>query len=378
MQSESQINTTEHLLAERNIVKEIEYPSTLNPELVDKWGDGIPVYSEADPNSPEWKETPVVSLDLTSEGFGEVHIKNEADRTSNPTGTIKDRAAWELATLYRDYARALYLKMRAGVLSREALAQTPVPRLSVLTAGNEGTAVAECFKQYDLPPPKLIVSQGLKDQIMKSLTSLRADIYTVNLSRELTGEDIKILSNNKGGVDITSARAIEPSSVFYDWHVHESFSQNPNRIYVPYGSGRLMENYLVWQARTARNDIPGQRDPRLKTSTQKVISIDILGAEPTELNSQADKLTAPFKPFLLFRDEDINTLVNLSFTGKHTGIEKVSEAEIELARQFFDQHRIDAEPSAAAGFGLYLKHYKAGLIDKSEKILIVNTGKGLI
>src|SRR3989339_2255973 len=142
---------------EREIKKEVEFPEFMNYDLVEKWGDGISLSDRKD--FTEWRPTPVIPVDLSKDGYGKVLIKNEADDRSNPTGTIKDRAAWELATLYRDYARALYLKIRTGTLDKKELERLVTPRLSLITAGNEGKAIAECFKQYDLPPPKLIAGK---------------------------------------------------------------------------------------------------------------------------------------------------------------------------------------------------------------------------
>lgn len=185
---------------ERKVVKEIESPRFMNYELVEKWGDGIPTYREADPAYPEWRATPVIPIDLAREGYGEIFVKNEADPRSNRTKTIKDRAAWELATLYRDYARALYLKLRTGSLTRAELESMPVPRLSLITAGNEGRAVAEAFKPYDLPPPKLILDKSIPSSALEQLKKLHADIYQVDLTRkELTTDEIRKLSNNEKG-----------------------------------------------------------------------------------------------------------------------------------------------------------------------------------
>ena len=363
---------------EREIKKEVEYPRFVSYKMVEKWGDGIPAFAEADPGAPEWESTPVIPIDLSKDGLGEIFVKNEADRESNPTGTIKDRAAWELATLYRDYARALYLKIRTGTLGKKELEKLVTPRLSLITAGNEGKAIAERFKQYDLPPPKLIIGKDTRATIVSELLKLRADVYATDLSHELTVTDIKQISNNPDGVDITSIRAIEPSAVFYDWHVHESFNESPDEIYVPYGSGRLMENYLVWQARSMRNESEGRRDPRLKVPVSKVIAMNIFGAEPAEYPSDADKLAAPFKPFLLFKDEDINAVVNLSFTGAETGKSKITEEQIRQAHQILNSRGIEAEPSGAAGLGLYIDRFEKGLVKKGKKTLIVNTGKGLV
>lgn len=340
-------------------------------------GRGIPAYSEADPKKPEWMATPVKELDLTKRGFGLVYVKNEADKASNPTGTIKDRAAWEMATIYRDFARADYLKIRGGTLQKGDLERQVIPRLSLITAGNEGRAIAECFAKYNLPPPKLIVGSDVKKSILDELKKLRADIYVVDLSQQLSPEKIKALTDNIDGIDITSVRSIEPQSIFYDWHVHEVFNEGPDQIYAPYGSGRLVENYLTWQERSLRNDSEGRKDPRLRVAVDRVISMDVFGAEPEVYPSMADKLAAPFKPFLIFNDEDMRALVKLSFTGQRTSRQPVSEEYIREAHKIFTEEGIEAEPSAAAGLALYMHRFEQGLVDRRSKVMVVNTGKGL-
>lgn len=362
---------------ERTVVKTVAFPRFMSPELMDRWGEGIPAFSEADPRRPEWKATRVIEMDLSKKGYGLVYVKDESDRTSNPTGTIKDRPAWELTTLYRDFARGVYLKIRGGTLQKGDLQKQVIPRLSLITAGNEGRAIAECFAKYNLPPPKLIVGSDVKKSILDELKKLRADIYVVDLSQQLSPEKIKALTDNVDGIDITSVRSIEPQSIFYDWHVHEVFNESPDQIYAPFGSGRLVENYLTWQERSLRNDSEGRKDPRLRVAVNKVISMDVFGAEPKVYPSIADKLASPFKPFLIFNDEDMRALVNLSFTGQKTSRQPVSEDYIREAHKIFTEESIEAEPSAAAGLALYMHRFEQGLVDRRSKVIIVNTGKGL-
>ncbi|MFA4874223.1 MAG: pyridoxal-phosphate dependent enzyme [bacterium] len=367
---------------DREIKQEIPYPESMTPELMDQWGDGIPAYAEADPHAPEWKATPVIPLDLTADGYGEVYIKNEADRLSNPTGTIKDRAAWELATLCRDYARALYLKRRAGILTRHDLERMPIPRLSLITEGNEGAAVAVRFAMYNLPPPKILVGRAINPGILDALLRLRADVYVTNLSRKLTPKLIKKICNNENGIDLTSTRTIEPQAVFYDWHVHEVLNEAPDEVYVPFGSGRLMENYLYWIERTLRNESEHRRDPRLTASVTSVISTHVFGAEPESYPSCAVKLAARCKPFRIFTDEDIDSFVKLAFVGNETGKYRVSDPLIEAAYALLTSHGIDAEKSAAAGLALYMQRFdakrKQGLDPRRNKAMIVDTGMGLV
>jgi threonine synthase len=369
------------------VVTEADYPRVMDWRLVEQFADGIPCFPENDPKEPEWSATPTIPVDLTSAGYGVIYVKDESDTKSNPTGTIKDRAAWELTTLYRDFARALYLKKKAGLLNGN-IGSIPVPRLSYITAGNVGRAISRMFGRFGLPPMKLLVDKSILPRRLEILRKLHADIYMADLSRNVfeedeqlarrayTPEEIKILTNNRGGIDITSVVALEPQAIFYDWHVHEAFNEYPNEIYVPYGSGRLWENYLTWQERTIRNDGVGRRDPRLRVPVGSVVGMSVFGAEPADPNSSADKLTKSFNPFALFTDQDVTALRDLSFTGQETQATRVREERIRQAYDLLSQH-VATEPSAAAGLALYLQRYDEGKINKRKKVLVVNTGRGI-
>ncbi len=366
------------MLLEKIVIKEIKYPEVMDWSLIERFADSIPAFSENDPRNPEWKPTPVIQLDLTSEGYDIVYVKDESDKSSNPTGTIKDRAAWELTRLFGDWARLLYLRKKEGELNGN-VGSIVVPRFSVITSGNVGSSVSNMFQRFELPPMKILVDASITPEKLEQLKKLYADIYLADLNRSsLNPKSIRELTNNPDGIDITSLVSIEPNAVFYDWHVHEVFNEKPDEVFVPYGSGRVFENYLTWQKRSAINKARNCRDPRLKASAaKKVDSMSILGAEPRRRNSLADKLTKSFNPFVMFEDHDISGLKTLGFTGENTGIYKVSEERIRQAYELLTSRGIAAEPSACAGLALYLQRYDQGKIDQRKRILIVNTGKGI-
>ncbi|MCK4590029.1 MAG: PLP-dependent lyase/thiolase [Nanoarchaeota archaeon] len=351
----------------------IEFSEVMNWDLVEQWADSIPVYPENDPNNPEWKATPTFLLDLSGEGYGLVHVKDES---VNPTGVAKDRPAWECASIYRDMAKSLWLRKSSidGKISR-----IPVPKFSLITAGNEGRAISHIFKKYDLPPINLIIDINEPEETVNALEKLYANIVKTDLSqKELNQKDILEMTNNLGGLNLNKALHIRAQEIFYDWLVHEAFNQKPDEIYVPYGSGRLMENFLTWQEKNIRKYISDKKaDPRLNLPLEHLLQISILGAEPERIDSQADKLPAYFKPFILFDDQDVSSLINLKFTGENTGVSKVKESYIIEAFKIFQKHRITAEPSAATGLALYMQRYDQSKINPKNKILIINTGKGI-
>ena len=285
---------------ERTIVQELPYPRRMDWNLVESWADGIPVYSENDPEYPEWKATPIIPIETP---FGTAYVKNESNRLSNPTGTIKDRPAWEMACLYRDFARNLWLQRGAGTLGQN-IESIEVPRLTYVTAGNVGLAFANRLKQHGLPPMKLLVNASIPLDRLNMLKGLHADIYMADLSaRELSPEEIKASTNNPNGVDITSVRSLELVPLFYDWHVHEAFNENPDEIFTPAGSLALMGCYLFNHQRNARI-----ADPRLKIPINELSNISVLGATPYSRHSIADKLTSDYLPFAPINDTDVSAL----------------------------------------------------------------------
>ncbi|MFC1647688.1 pyridoxal-phosphate dependent enzyme, partial [Patescibacteria group bacterium] len=273
------ISNEEHQKNGIIIVKEIPFPNHLNPKLVEKWAKGIPLFSENDPRNPEWESTPIHEIEYKGR---KILVKDES---VNPTGTMKDRPAWEMACLYRDLARACLLKG----LSAAELKEMPVPSLSIITSGNAGMAVANLFKKFDLPPPRLLIEASSSEVVLAELEKLYANIYKANLNKQLTGKDILRATNNANGKDITSDQTIEPQVVFYDWLAHEVFNklspnpENSHHIYMPYGSGRLFESFLYWQVQSIKKHIQNlPADPRLIIDPMVLLNTSLHGAEPLE------------------------------------------------------------------------------------------------
>ncbi|MBI4250103.1 PLP-dependent lyase/thiolase [Candidatus Uhrbacteria bacterium] len=379
----------ESIIASREVVKRITFPEFMSPELMAQWIESIPQFLLKDLKDPEWPQTPTCDLNLTRDGYGAISVKDES---VNPTGTMKDRPAWEFVKLYADYAFGLFLRTSGfnEAKAKDFLSKQRIPRFTLITSGNEGAAVATAFERYGLPPPKIVVGRMALAQEVKRLSRLRADIYRVDLSKRLDPMLMKVITENEHGVEITSQSPhFLPQVVFYDWLVHECFREQPDDVYVPYGSGRLMENFLTWQSLTLHNGM--NPDPRLGVQGEDpsvirdmiscVQRLNVFGAEPSNPDSDADKLTAPYKPFLIFREEDIESQATLHRTGAETAKISVEESYIHGAYEIFQREGIKAEVSAAAGLALYMQ--RCDSVGKKErdriitrKALIVNTGRG--
>lgn len=370
--------------------RELSFSPKMTLELVQKWLE-IPDVTAIDPRNPEWRETPYHILDLTQHGLGIVIVKDESDLESNPTGTHKDRAAWEYAKWHRRFAAEIDDKIRHKKMSVAELENIDVPRLSVVTSGNQGYALSERFKKHGLPPIKILVSADTKEEDLQKMDSWWADIYLGNLGpKALTPEEILQLTNNLDGMEVTSGQAVERRRQLYDWHVHEAFNQFhqpgrnlhleiPRLIAVPAGTFDLYFNYFFWQGHTVYNAEHGiRRDPRLKTHPKIVKAISLLAAEPIDPMSRAIMLTAPHKPFMLYRRSDIAHRVKSGDTGPLSDIYPFREDLLKDAVSIFESANISTEesagPSALTSLMLLKEQDK---LPANAQSLVVNTGRGL-
>lgn len=369
---------------ETELVKKEPYFDFWNLDLMRQWLNEIV--------EQEWKETPLHKFDLSHAGYGEIYIKDES---ANPTHTHKDRLAHKLALSYKELAKDINNELLAGNLTEDVLSQIRILRLSLLSSGNEAAAIAECFKKHNFPPPKVLISSDTPSVYVAALKSLWLDLYMADISNvELHTNEILKLTDNQSGIDMTSRkeREIETETgrkyveeIYYDSLFFEVVNELPDKVYLPYGSGRLVENFLSMQTRILFGEVYSKgnhgvphfdRDPRLKIDPMRALEIDILGAEPVNDNSIADKLTAPFKPFRTYTNEMLRVLSKAA-TGTRSGIVKVREGYIRQSYKMMRDWGFEVEPSGSASLALYLQQWDEGLVSKDAKVITVNTGRGM-
>lgn len=339
---------TESHVPQRTIVQETPYQEIADKAFIEK----IMAKSEVE---AEKLEGPFVKLDLSAEGYGQIIVKDESE---NPTGTHKDQLALELAKSFVRGARLAYQILHEEgdsipLTSGEKTREPQIQRLSLITSGHGGIALAKRFKKHDLPQPKLLLDTHTDPQVIDELKAQGADIYLTDLTQtQLTREDILKLTNNPEGSDLTSDSAFGTSWVkFYRTLAKEIIRKKPSQIYVPYGSGNLFEG-LVYSV--YGNEIKPK----------------IFGAEPETPDTKAVMLYAPSKPFKFFG--------HIEKRPKYAQVLKVNEEEIETAHELYKKRGIAAGYSSAAGLGLYMKNFREGKVSKKDKVIIVNTGRGIV
>ena len=298
--------------------------------------------------------TKKVSVDY----FTNVWVKDES---TQETGTHKDRMAWEIVMVYRDILK----------LKERGLDDLPLPQFSIISAGSAALAIQTQLREYGLPNLKILVDNTTNSIILDYLENLGCQIYKTDLGQKvLMSTDILMLTDNLEGFDITSNKALDPNIIFYDWLAYEVLNENPDYVFVPYGTGHLYENIL----NISKNIIQGRNIDSVYSGNKNILSrCHFIGATTDDAETLAVKLYAPFRPFSTSSLDWIKLFIRRGFCGKNSKISEVSEEFIKKGNELMTKLGINAEYSASAGLGLLYQLKEK--IPKDSKILIINQGK---
>lgn len=310
------------------------------------------------PIGSKFPTTPTYQIEVPR--FDNVWLKDES---INPTGTHKDRMAWELTTIYKNL-----LEEKCDQHLEE------LPRMSIITSGSAACAIQTAFKQFSLPNLKCLVDSSMKKEIKQHLCNIGCEVYVTDLSQKpFTNDDILKLTHNKNGIDITSGIRFKPGIRFYDWLSYEVINQNPEYCFIPYGSGVLYENILniIANEVTIKND----HDPRFQGDFNIIKNCHFLGSTTKNSHSCADKLYAPYLPFTIPPKKWLPDFISNNYCGQYSSLNIVQEKYFKEAMLVAKKNDINCEYSGISGLALLfqMKHY----IPKKKKILIINTGKSI-
>ena len=325
--------------------------------------ESIHIASENDPTKPEFPvddpkfpATPTVKIEVLS--FSDVWLKDES---KNPTGTHKDRMAWEIVVTYRDF---LLAKERGQI-------KGPLPAMSIISSGSAAYAIQTQLKKYGLPNLKVLIDTHVDQNIIFALKALGCEIYETNLSKTpLQFREILALTNNPQGFDITSNEALDPTTRFYDWLSYEIINNSPEYCFIPFGTGNLYENILNINKKEVSTDI---HDPRFQGNVDVLRKCNFIGATTNNPRSKADKLYSPHLPFVHFDEQWIQFYRYAGFCGEKSGVNLLEEDYLDEAYAIAKSQKVDCEYSGITGLAMLLQVKKE--IPKDAKILIVNTGK---
>jgi len=317
-----------------------------------------PLHPEFPPGNPKFPATPTIKIDVP--GFNNVWIKDES---VNPSGTHKDRMAWEIAVTYREF---LLAKLRGQIDGR-------LPSMSIISSGSAAFAIQNQLRKYKLPNLRVLADIHLRSDILKKLREVGCEIYQVDLSKKALGSrEILALTNNPNGFDITSSEALDPATRFYDWLSYEILNSSPDYCFVPFGTGTLFENILNVNKREVSEE---EHDPRFRGSIEALRNCNFCGATTNNPNTKADKLYSPHLPFAHFDEQWMRLYRSAGYCGPDSNVYLVQEKFLEEAMDLATAQNINCEYSGIAGLALLLQLKEQ--IPADKKILIVNTGKSV-
>ncbi len=323
----------------------------------------IVVASENDPNKPEFPaDNPKFPATPTSKikvpGFSNVWLKDES---YNPTGTHKDRMAWEIVVTYRDF---LLAKKRDQV-------KTLLPAMSIISSGSAAIAIQTQLKKYGLPNLRVLVDADINQEILQSMKKMGCDLFETDLGKKpFHWKEILTLTHNLEGFDITSSEALDPTTRFYDWLSYEIINNWPDYCFVPFGTGNLFENILNINKKEVSTQ---NHDPRFRGNLEVLRRCNFLGATTNNPKSKADKLYSPHLPFVHYDEQWIRLYRYAGFCGPDSNVYLIKEQFLDQAIKIAEINSLNCEPSGIAGLALLLQ--MKNKIPKDKKILIVSTGK---
>ena len=238
------------------------------------------------PEFPPWKPrfpaTPVHAISLPGLSHLTIYLKDES---VNPSGTHKDRFAWEVVRLRH---AALKEAIKSG--------NGHPPDYSLISTGNAAMAIGMMFAAFHSPADlRAVVDNGITEKVRKKLEANGVRVYRTDLSHKLLdSDDVLRISHNLGGIDLTRghfSRVLLPFK--YDWLNWEIINLSPDVIIVPYGSGDTLEGLIITLTQIHREE--DRSDPRLRVSKEKLHRINLIGVT-ADMGSVATMLSAAFSP----------------------------------------------------------------------------------
>ncbi|MDB5228822.1 MAG: hypothetical protein JWN78_3015 [Bacteroidota bacterium] len=311
---------------------------------------------EFPPDNPSYPATPHIPMEYKN--FKKLWIKNEA---YNPTGTHKDRFAWEIVRYYA-------LKYKEYLHAKTKIKE---PRLSIISSGSAAIAIQNLLNIYNFPPLKVLYDEThLSESIIFAMQEYGCELYPYPLTtKELSSKDIlKETNNGANGIEITLSKELnELRFKFYDWLAFEILNQNPDICIIPFGSGQLYENILEIN----KNQQKSKKDPRFFGDIKILRNCQFVGASCRyeHKETKMDKLYTQWNTGKTFKFLDYR-----NYCSVNSRIIEVQDKFIDKAIDFAKFNNIIGEPSGLSSLALFFQLEEEDTLNPEQKILILNTG----
>ena len=334
----------------------------------------LPIYSIIDPiilQKTEFSDFTKNILKTIGENKN-IHLMEHTmwlkDESINPTGTHKDRMAWEIYLWYENEI----IKQISRPNGKIALKS-----LSLISSGNAAYAIQDILSKKGLPNLRVLMDTDTSKEVINRLQKKDCKIYQCELDNvEFSSREILERTDNENGLDITYGQEFDTSkSIYYDWLSYEVLNQNPNWVFIPYGTGDLFNNIISTNGREMDKKVASKR---FFGNKQILSKCNFMGAGN---NRKSSKMKMLYSAFQNKRIDGISSEIENSIEKKHcgnsSGIVIVEEKYLESAMEIAGYFNLNFEASAISGLGLFLQlsvNNKIKIKD-DEKIIFINTGK---
>ena len=293
------------------------------------------------------------------------------DESINPNGTHKDRMAWEIYLWYDNE-----IKKQINTPGKKISLRS----LSLISSGSAAYSVQSLLRSRGLPSLRVLIDKNSAPDLVKFLEREECKVYLDDLEqREYTSSDILKKTENRDGLDLTYSPEFDAfREVYYDWLSYEILNQNPNWVFVPFGTGDLYKNIII---RNSKEMVKKVYSKRFFADKKVLMGCNFMGAATNRKNSKMKMLYSPFqnKTIQSVNNDIVASLVDRQSCGNESKVKLVSEKYIDIAIEIANYFHITFEPSGISGLALFLQ-----MIDKNQikihphdKIIVVNTGKSV-
>ena len=290
------------------------------------------------------------------------------DESINPTGTHKDRMAWEIYLWYEN-------EIKRQINSPEG--KIALKSLSLISTGSAAYAIQDLLSKKGLPNLRVLMDRGTNKELINSLQEKDCKIYLCDLdSTALNSKEILEKTDNINGIDITYGREFDALRViYYDWLSYEVLNQNPDWVFIPFGTGDLFTNVISTNSREMDKKVASKR---FFGNKQILSKCNFIGAANNRKSSKMKMLYSAFQNKAIdTMNRKITNLIEKSHCSKTSRVIVVKEKYLDSAIEIAEYFALNFEPSAISGLGLFLQlsdnndiHIKS-----NEKVIFINTGK---
>jgi len=290
------------------------------------------------------------------------------DESINPTGTHKDRMAWEIYLWYEN-------EIKRQINSPEG--KIALKSLSLISSGGAAYAIQDLLSKKGLPNLRVLMNQDTSEELIHRLQEKDCKIYLCDLdSASLNSKEILEKTDNINGIDITYGKEFDSlRAIYYDWLSYEVLNQNPDWVFIPFGTGDLFTNVISTNSREMDKKVASKR---FFGNKQILSKCNFIGAANNRKSSKMKMLYSAFQNKAIdAMNRKITNLIVKSHCSKTSRVIVVKEQYLDSAIEIAEYFALNFEPSAISGLGLFLQlsdnndiHIKS-----NEKVIFINTGK---